>query len=1066
MPSKKQIPRSSSSAFNLKTVSAAVVSALLFSNAGAAGLGKLTVLSSLGQPLRAEIELTTVAKEEAGALAARLGSPDAFRQAGIDFNSALTSLRFAVEQRGDKQIVRVTSAQPLNEPFVDMLLELTGPNGRLVREYTFLLDPADLRTAQAPQVAPAPVPGQAGRNAQQGQQGQNDAGAASWAASPRPAEMARVTRPGSSATPASPVGPGAPAAQAPRPPVSASATPDASGGEYRVRPGDSLAKIAGQYKSPGISLDQMLVAMFRNNPDAFANNNMNRLKAGQIINVPSTETARTIDATEARNVVVAQSADFNNYRNKLAGQVASAAPQKSADARQSAGGKITATVEEKATPANESKDKLKLSNTTTGQGDKTAMAGAEDKIAKEKAVAEASARVKELEKNVTDLQKLMEVKNKNLAEQQNMAAAKPEQKAQQKNEPATAAVVAAAPAAGAAASTPAASTPAANNPAASNPAASAPAASSPAPGAALKADKPAESATTKPAVKPADPVSSPSMVDELLANPFLIPGLGALLVALGGLGIYSARRKKQSKGFDDSIITDSSLKANSLFGSTGGQSVDTNNSVFNSSFSPSSSQLDTNEVDPVAEADVYIAYGRDAQAEEILKEALRTQPDRHAVRVKLLEIYSNRKDLRAFEVLATELYGMTKGEGPEWAQAVAMGVAIDPNNPLYAGGKDKIPQPVGTLVEPTQPLDEQGLATLLSATQLDTSPGNLGSLETDTSYFNNTSLDTDAPASDKKADSSSTPAAPSTPAAFATAPAAENTPFAADLDFDLDGMDGLNPPTKPAATPELPATPDLSSIDFNFLDEPAKPAAAAAVTTEPEPESKSLATESELKLNDDSLPLMEEIALAPPVDEPSTNQPGLSDFDLELDPPMSAAATLAPAGMETAEVPPLDIEIPELPPMAMTPAEQEIPEVSSAPEESNSSKLADPLDFDLSGISLDLDPQPEQADHSHQSRFAAAEESSRPMDLSGFDLPSEPMSLDLPADSLSLDDGLPDLDTHTTSADAEMSTKLDLAIAYQEIGDKEGARELLDEVLKGGSPEQSEKAKSLLHELA
>src|SRR6185312_4619831 len=119
------------------------------------------------------------------------------------------------------------------------------------------------------------------------------------------------------------------------------------------------------------------------------------------------------------------------------------------------------------------------------------------------------------------------------------------------------------------------------------------------------------------------------------------------------------RRKKKQKSFADSILGDSSLKANSLFGSTGGQSVDTNNSVFNSSFAPSASHLDTNEVDPVAEADVYIAYGRDAQAEEILKEALRTQPERNPVRLKLLEIYASRKDLRSFELLASELYGMT-----------------------------------------------------------------------------------------------------------------------------------------------------------------------------------------------------------------------------------------------------------------------------------------------------------------------------------------------------------------------------------------------------------------------
>ncbi len=175
------------------------------------------------------------------------------------------------------------------------------------------------------------------------------------------------------------------------------------------------------------------------------------------------------------------------------------------------------------------------------------------------------------------------------------------------------------------------------------------------------------------------------MLDSLLGNPLIAGGAAALLVGLGAFGIYS--RKRKQKSFGDSIINDSSLKANSLFGSTGGQSVDTNNSVFNSNFAPSASQLDSNEVDPVAEADVYIAYGRDAQAEEILKEALRTQPDRHAVRVKLLEIYANRKDLRSFEVLASELYALTKGEGKDWQQAAALGQALDPKNPLYASGK-------------------------------------------------------------------------------------------------------------------------------------------------------------------------------------------------------------------------------------------------------------------------------------------------------------------------------------------------------------------------------------------
>ncbi|MEN9868672.1 MAG: hypothetical protein RL748_4262, partial [Pseudomonadota bacterium] len=142
--------RPSSFSLGLKTLSASVACAvLMLSNAHAAGLGKLTVLSSLGQPLRAEIELTSVAPDEAGALVAKLASADAFRQVNIEFNPALLSLRFAVDQRGSRQFINITSAAPINEPFVDMLLELSWNGGRLVREYTFLLDPADLKNSQS-----------------------------------------------------------------------------------------------------------------------------------------------------------------------------------------------------------------------------------------------------------------------------------------------------------------------------------------------------------------------------------------------------------------------------------------------------------------------------------------------------------------------------------------------------------------------------------------------------------------------------------------------------------------------------------------------------------------------------------------------------------------------------------------------------------------------------------------------------------------------------------------------------------------------------------------------------
>src|SRR5690606_5379812 len=153
-------------------------------------------------------------------------------------------------------------------------------------------------------------------------------------------------------------------------------------------------------------------------------------------------------------------------------------------------------------------------------------------------------------------------------------------------------------------------------------------------------------------------------------------------------GIRRRSQRRRGEALENSrLMAESALKTNSLFGSTGGQTVDTSNSMFNSSFSPSASQLDTNEVDPVAEADVYIAYGRDVQAEEILKEALRNQPERDAVRAKLLEIYANRKDANAFGAMAAELYGRSGGQGEEWQQAVVLGAALDPENPLYAEGR-------------------------------------------------------------------------------------------------------------------------------------------------------------------------------------------------------------------------------------------------------------------------------------------------------------------------------------------------------------------------------------------
>lgn len=976
--------------FSRKTLSAAVLSAVLCTSAYAAGLGKLTVLSALGQPLRAEIELTSVAKDEAGTIVARLASTEAYRQANIEFTPALFSLRFAVENRGDRHFIRVTSTQPVNEPFMAILIELGGTSNRLVREYTFLLDPADLRMGQSAQIATAPAA--SGRRVAQLQQPQ---AAVQTTPVPQPdVQQKPATR---QARAQGNAGQGETAREA---------TP---GGEnYQVKNGDTLAQIASQVKPEGVSLDQMLVALYRANSNAFSGNNMNRLRAGQILSVPDAEAAKSIGKSEARGVVVAQAADFNAYRNKLAGQVASSAQAKTAEASQSAGGKISTQVEEKPSAANDSRDKLKLSKAGAAKAPGAApagiAAGTEDQIAKEKALAEANARVKELEKNVTDLQKLLEIKNKDLAAQQKQADTKaaaapvPAPVAQDQG--------AAAPAAPATPAAPAAVAPTGST---DTPAAQADAGKAAATGAEPAAtDKPAEPAAAekpaaapepaKPAVKPVAPPPpvETSFLDDLLGNTVLLSALGAgLLAGLGALGLYRMRRQKQSKQFDDSIMADSSLKANSLFGSTGGQSVDTSNSVFNSSFTPAASQLDTNEVDPVAEADVYIAYGRDAQAEEILKEALRTQPERHAVRLKLLEIYSTRKDLRAFESLATELYSMTKGEGDDWAQAAAMGAALDPNNPLYAGARplesaDGAGAHAGALAAATQPMDTE-LEELLSTTDpQQTTLGALDGMDANSAYFSNTM---DLP-----------PAVPEVPVESAAQAPEEDAASANGLDFDLAGLNLQVPaePVKPAPI-EVPADLDLDIAGLNFNLEQSPQAAA----------------------EEDDAP-----ATAMSVD--------LGGDDLSF---LSAA-------------------VPSLP-------DEPAPQANSEAE-------ANSLNFDLSDISLDLNPA-----ESKSAAEPAAETSSASLDnldslaVPTLDFSTADTKLDLtqslPNFDLPQDDFEASLVTETegdSSPDSEMATKLDLAIAYQEIGDREGARELLDEVIKGGNPDQSEKARSLLEALA
>ena len=625
----------------------------------AAGLGNLSVTSALGQPLAAEIELLAADKAELDSLAATLASDQAFRDARIEYAPVLSTLRFAVVKKPNgKAVLKVTSSRPVNDPFIDMLIELNWASGRLVREYTVLLDPPGIAKKQT--VRPAPV-------------------VSAQTAAPPAAKPAPAPAP---ATPAEPATEIIKARPAPAPQDAASPAP---AGDYtvagqtggstpdsvRVKRGDTLASIAQRVRPEGIALEQALVGLYRENTSAFAGKNIHRLKAGKTLKVPSAETFAAIDNSEARREIKLQTADWQAYRQRLADAVAAAPATDSTAPGQAATGTITPKVDDKAAPASPvAKDVLKLSKATPPAKDAAAAQALQDKIraqeedatAREKALKESSSRVAALEKQVQDMQALVKMKE----EAARQAA---EKAAQQAAAPAAEPAPAPAPAA---------------EPVVTPP---------PAPPAAAQPEVP-------PIVVPPTEKTeaAPPWYSVLLDNP-LYWAAGAALIGLGGLLWWmtsAGRRRKPVTALDDSIMTGGEVPLNPVPGvAAAGGNINTGDTSFLTDFSQAGlGTIDTHDVDPIAEAEVYMAYGRDAQAEEILKEAILKNPDRHEIRMKLLEIYAARRNTTAFETVAGELYAAVGNKSNSlWDKAAEMGRGIDPTNPLYGDVQAGIPTP-------------------------------------------------------------------------------------------------------------------------------------------------------------------------------------------------------------------------------------------------------------------------------------------------------------------------------------------------------------------------------------
>ncbi len=587
-------------------------------SAQALTLGKLSVLSSLGQPLIAEIEVPDISAEESNSIRVGIASAEAFKSAGLDYTPAVAQMNVVGKRRTDgRAILELRSAQPITAPYLDLVLEVTWNAGRMLRDYTVLLDPP----ATSTQALVVPVPTLPIQSM-------------SLATDVQSAPVPSVSQ--ASATELPPL---ASATPAPLPNVRAATRPVALKGVTTKR-GDTAAALANNSRPEGVSLDQMLVAMLRRNPNAFVAGNVNRLKTGVLLDVPSTDEIRAITPSAARSSIQAQAGDFNDYRKKLSSNVVATAPDESG---RSASGKVVAHVADRQSVPT-SDDRLTLAKPIVGNK----IVSPETKIAQEHAAADSAARTTELKKNIDDLSKLSPA----VALSASASVA-----------PASAPITAAVPL--------------------------------PVP---LVAVVPPPS---KPQNRPPPPPLESSFLDQIIMNPLTLPiagGVGLLVLVAGWLGI----RRRRKFAFGHTQMPSQNFSAtrqpsDTIFGPMGASDVDTKESPASTTmvYSPSQLAPTTGDVDPIAEADVYLAYNRDVQAEEILKAAKLDTPTRTDVRLKLLEIYAKRRDTEAFNADAQDLHMLTDGAGADWYRARELAKDIGSSSALFnASPVESAPAPV------------------------------------------------------------------------------------------------------------------------------------------------------------------------------------------------------------------------------------------------------------------------------------------------------------------------------------------------------------------------------------
>ena len=617
-------------------VAIAAATALASEVAYALGLGEVTLQSALNQPLIAEIELLDTQGIAINDLRPALASADAFSKAGIDRSFFLTDLRFTPVSKGGRNVIQVTSAQAVREPYLNFLLEVRWPSGRLMREYTLLLDPP----LYSPETVVAATPVQA----------------PTVIRSTAPAAIPVIRELRSQSAPQSVV------AQAPVKSPVAPTTAASSATEYRTTANDTLWVIANRYRQGG-SVQQAMLAIQDLNPDAFLDGNINRMKSGHVLRLPTAEQVRSRTQSEAMTEVAAQGAQWRSATAKAAqrqldatAQLEKASAPVKADMADSL--RLVANAGE-ATTANE--------KGRSGENSSERLATLQENLdSSRRENQELNDRLQDLQAQVEKLQRLMSLKDAQLARlQSNMSEGETAEQSQQDSVPLAAGAesvavddvdavgdkqvgevvseggVEVAPVA-AVVETEEAQTAVADN-------------------------SPVSVDVAEAAVVEVD--NSDSGFQAFLNSSLLLPVAAGTAVLL--LGALLVARRRASKKAEEAYMLDDSLDRPidlgvspyaSALGAVSAQAsealadpalfkevVDTTTPV------ATPQAVAAPAADPMTESDIYIAYGRFEQAVDLLQSAINDNPDQNGLKLKLLEVYGEQGDKGAFQRQLQEL---------------------------------------------------------------------------------------------------------------------------------------------------------------------------------------------------------------------------------------------------------------------------------------------------------------------------------------------------------------------------------------------------------------------------